>query len=514
MRVSRGMLCGSVLLAATAYGGQTTNCVTQYGITWTFDKECPVGRFVNGDWWVIGPVTVVSVSPRPGSVAGEGSVEQNSRYGAKALRTDSRMRNGSMVVLGPDYSAGDQTGFGKQGYDSRVTNYATDRSVQFPYTLETNRSLISTASSRNVVNGKLETPNILGQKKISLCKSTAPLALERAAVLTCLPAVPPKDAFRPPYTGTEKPIYRTSDIRWDLLPNLPALDTSPDWETMTRIFERPWIDHVASWTSMYMLPGLNGPQYGREFSRMSSIAALMLLQDTPQKIKEPLMIGYLQLGIDLAGLAQNGRQWFSDGGHWQGRKWPILFASLMLDEPALRNFPAMDLTQHPYSNVTVLSSTAVPIPVTLFQEDMDFYYGQGGDGQSSLWQIVYHTYPRPPHQETPHDQLAGAQQLLESYYVNNVGALSGAALAAQLMGARKIWNHDSFFDHLDYWMLDADWRGRPSWMPTDLEKVWDGFVEDMWDAYRDDVPEQAGGTNPVQWIWKPGSKGYWDVDSQ
>ena len=26
--------------------------VTQYGITWTFDKAYPVGQFVTGDWWV------------------------------------------------------------------------------------------------------------------------------------------------------------------------------------------------------------------------------------------------------------------------------------------------------------------------------------------------------------------------------------------------------------------------------------------------------------------------------
>jgi hypothetical protein len=29
--------------------------VSQYGITWTFDRPCIVGRFVSGDWWVTGP---------------------------------------------------------------------------------------------------------------------------------------------------------------------------------------------------------------------------------------------------------------------------------------------------------------------------------------------------------------------------------------------------------------------------------------------------------------------------
>ncbi|NJL71890.1 MAG: hypothetical protein HC888_09930, partial [Candidatus Competibacteraceae bacterium] len=42
--------------------------ISQYGITWTFDKEYPTGQFITGDPWVVGPVTVVSVSPEPGPV--------------------------------------------------------------------------------------------------------------------------------------------------------------------------------------------------------------------------------------------------------------------------------------------------------------------------------------------------------------------------------------------------------------------------------------------------------------
>ena len=32
--------------------------VSQWGITWTFDKPARVGQFVNGDFYVVGPVTV------------------------------------------------------------------------------------------------------------------------------------------------------------------------------------------------------------------------------------------------------------------------------------------------------------------------------------------------------------------------------------------------------------------------------------------------------------------------
>ena len=35
--------------------------VSQYGITWTFDQPYTVGRFVTGDWWVLGPATIAQV---------------------------------------------------------------------------------------------------------------------------------------------------------------------------------------------------------------------------------------------------------------------------------------------------------------------------------------------------------------------------------------------------------------------------------------------------------------------
>jgi hypothetical protein len=507
-----GIFCLWALLAFAAQSEQRADHVTQYGITWTFDKEYPVGQFVNGDWWVVGPVQVVSVSPEPGPVADAADVSQKSRYGAAALVSDGKMRNGSMIVEGPDYSDGDNCGFAKQGYDSRVLNYSASRSVKFPCALKANRSLISTISSEKIADGKLSTPDILGQYKIFLNSSAvSPIALETAAILTCLDAIPPPDAFRPAFAGTEKPIYRTSNIRWELLPKLPKLSSCPDWEMMNRIFERSWIDHMTSWMVQHTVPGLNGPHYGREFARMSSLAALMLLQDVPQQTKEPLMIRYLQLGIDLAGLAQNGKHWASDGGHWQGRKWPILFASLMLNDPELRNFPPANLSK-PVYGYSVAASDAVRAPTTLFQEDMDFYYGKGGDGQVFLWQIVNHTGAKPPHQERPKASLQGFDKTIEGYYVNNLASGAGVALAAQLMGARALWNKEAFFDHMDWWMLEAEWNNRPKWMPDDLKKTYDKFIEEMWAVYRDDVPEQPKGKDNLKWVWKSDHTGYWETN--
>ena len=87
--------------AATAAFAEQAQEVSQYGITWKFDKPYTVGQFITGDYWVLGPVNIVSVTPTPGPApAGEPLTQAKSRYGATALNDDKRMRNGSMIILG------------------------------------------------------------------------------------------------------------------------------------------------------------------------------------------------------------------------------------------------------------------------------------------------------------------------------------------------------------------------------------------------------------------------------
>jgi hypothetical protein len=495
------LLALSILSARPSFATESDH-VSQYGITWTFDKPYPVGQFVNGDFWVIGPVTIVGASPAPGPASSqEPATSSKSRYGATALVDDKRMRNGSMIVLGAYREDGRGSGFGHQGYDSRTPNYLPQLSVAFPCQLPVNQTLISTISSEAFdANGTLSTPSVLGEFGIFLSHKKEPLALETAAVLTCLKEAPPADAFRPPYVGTDKPIYQARDIHWELLSNLKPVASTPDWRKMERIFQRPWLDHLDVWLTQFILPGENGPSYGREVARMSSIASLMLMLDVPHEQKNKLLIEYIQWGIDLHGVAQMGRSWFSDGGHWQGRKWPILFASLMLDKPELRSFPAIDLSAPVYGPIQIKASNDVPAPTTVFQEDLDTYYGKGALGQTVLWQMVFHTHLNPPYEEFPAAQMSEDAKRAEAYRPINSASWSGVALAAQLMKARAIWDHDAFFDYVDRWMSpDEKWK-TPSWLPKGCEHSFDPFLEEMWNAYRQSVPAQPGGQHNFKWV--------------
>jgi hypothetical protein len=438
-------------------------------------------------------VKIVSVSPAsaPASDA-EPAADAKSIYGAAALINDRRLRNGSMVVEAPGT---------KQGYDSRILNYDPSLTIQFPYDMTAGKSLISTVS-----NTKLPVPSILtGMKEIP---KTQQLALKSAAVLTCLSAPPPEDAFRPPYAGTSKPIYETRNIQWNLLPALAAVPATPTWPDMERKLERPWLDHIDSWMLQYTGPSDNQPDYGREFARLDSMASLMLMLDVPQQQKEKLMIELLQIGIDFHGLANSGREWFADGGHWNGRKWPIIFASLMLNDPSIREFPKLEQPTV-YSKIHVLDNEDGTRPRTLFSEDMQTYYGAGGDGQTVLWQVVFHTHPRDPLEVKPRASFDKTEIWLDGYRQLCSGTYVGTALAARLMQATTIWDHDAFFDYVDRWMSPGEKStakiaiaGSGNSLPTP-----DLFVAQMWTAYRKTAKPAAPADDRLKWVWTDASSG-------
>jgi hypothetical protein len=77
----------------------------------------------------------------------------------------------------------------------------------------------------------------------------------------------------------------------------------------------------------------------------------------------------------------------------------------------------------------------------------------------------------------------------------------GTALAAQLMKAKALWDHDAFFDYCDRWM-DHDVNPTRRSIPIEGNGRSDPFVQAMWTAYRQRVPDQPGGKDNLKWVWK------------
>ena len=456
--------------------------ITQWEFTWTFDRDYECGQFVNGDWWVVGPVSVVSVSPGPRRALDSEKTDFGKNvWGDSGMQNDSSKRCGSMIVMKPS---------NKQGYDSRIVNFDPGSSIDFPYLLKANTSLITSISNDTIPQ------QVLFHKLMWPGEKSAITALKTAAILTCLDQVPPADAFRPCYVGDSKRLLRLSEVNWENLLSLPPTESMPSWSEIERYFERPWLDHInGNWLGQKLWPtSLNQPAYGRENARLISIASLMLLTDAPKAQKEKLLIRILQIGIDLKGIADLGGNWNQGGGHTSGRKWPIIFASLMFEDPSFLDLP----------------QTAV------FHEDTESYYGKGWAGQAALWQIVMHHGARAPYmhvdpKDWPNHDVEGGRswaQVSEGYRLCcNSRAWTGQALAALLMKGKSAWDHNAYFDLVDDYLRKEDLYAenrppefpRPDWEGSASYYGTDNFVSEMWYTYRESVPEQENGSLNQMW---------------
>lgn len=99
-------------------GASQTDSITQFGITWTFDRPYEAGQFANGDWWVRGDPTVILVDIDPHSFEGDGVRLQD---GDSWVVAAGRVVNGSMLNIDSTNPA--------IGYDSSVTTFVYDEAL-------------------------------------------------------------------------------------------------------------------------------------------------------------------------------------------------------------------------------------------------------------------------------------------------------------------------------------------------------------------------------------------------
>lgn len=407
---------------------QRRSSVSQFGITWVFDKEYPCGQFANGDWWVAGPVVVIEITP--GLSDG---------------------KNGSMANPMPAQ---------EQGYDSRAWNFNPSLTVQMPFKMDVDVSLVSTISNSDT-----------GSRKV--------IELKTAAVLTCLAKVPPTGTFRPPFCGTNKPLHNVSQLRRELLPSLAPVAGAPILSEAERWFERPWISHLNHYKSQDIHPADNMPNYGREVAQQTGDASLLLTLDIPKK--ETLLIRFVQYGIDNYGIFSSGGFWPHNGGHQMGRKWPILFAGLMLEDAPMNS---------------IGSDPRKGSELTFQEDDQTFYVTQAevNATHDPRWSpshpsfsVIALAYEEAniglPEWGIGHlkkssgDNMhfAGAQ-----YRSVNLSGMAGIVLAARIFKQVDAWNHPPLFDYFDRaWELTGRSLRLNRNSPTP-------FAVSMWGNYRED----------------------------
>jgi hypothetical protein len=454
-------LCMSQVTQATERKMKRMISLTQHGITWTFDREVEVGQFVNGDCYVIGACFVVDIDPKP----------ENGR-------------NGSTVNLGINHM--------RSPFDDRTQGkrFDPENYLSLPISLKPNDSLISSVS----VIKKKQRPSIL----VPNGREKALSAVRSYSVLTCLDTAVSADAFRPAYCVGDKTIYYANDLKRDLLPKLEPVEYMPNPDLFIWMYQRPWMevcffnfDAAAEYQA----------QYGRETSRAFGNASLLLCVDIDAKKKEKLLINCVQYGIDLWGIAQAGYQWNALGGHGNGRKWPIVFAGMMLGDDNM-SCPTESLAHAVFSEDEQTRYEKAWHGATVV------YGGHMGESKADDYRQILHEVVHPKDWPVNLDarkkwQLPGITN--ESYRrCCTSSSWVASALAMHAMKAEDNWAHPAFFDYVDRWMTEDDTVILET-INAELEKrgldqrarghktsaqgmAWDTFVIEMWEKYRADKP--------------------------
>ncbi len=202
------MAFSKLLRVNVTVNGETTvtsqqSSVTYDGVTFTFDREMPVGTFVTGEPFVVSDQAFQITSISPESV----SLNGYQAHGA---------------MLNPDLSTN------VQGFDEFLQHF--DRNGDTP---SNDTATIPYDGALNIdptVNGAV---SVAAQQKVTVVKSvrspskvsvTGWRHIDRYVALTVLDASPPKEAYTPGWAGTTKTLRTRSDI--DFTPRGYALPAS------------------------------------------------------------------------------------------------------------------------------------------------------------------------------------------------------------------------------------------------------------------------------------------------
>jgi hypothetical protein len=415
--------------------------ISQFGITWYFDAAYQYGQYANGDYWVVGPVTIIYIAP------------------LSFMPRDQRILNGSMI--NPSPKSGMHQGYDSAMYGQYGPAYDPDLNVGFPggkYLSAENPLILPPGSSL--------------VSTISVPEAGARSQLDSAAILTVVASAPDAGSFRPPYCGSDKTShFKMSDLITTGFGSLAPVAETPGMATVERYFERPWIDHVPGWTGGFIHPVNNMPNYGREIASEIGEGALMFHLNFTNTQKETLLIRYVQLGIDLYGIVMDGGEsnWPANGGHASGRKWPIMFAGLVLGDTAMSNIGSSGVSFGEDGQTFYITQQDIDRDHHPDNRSCELEYAQA-DLDLPEWGIVHASNPVADNKnwETVYRQCCTAH------------AWGGFVLSALIMGQRGNWNHQPLFDYMDRYMaIELILNGKGAWT-----RQWSRFTENMWDTYR------------------------------
>jgi len=425
---------------------QKANSVSQWGITWTFSQEHTVGQYANGDWWVLGPVTISSISPESVTVGGW-------------------TRNGTQV---------NPAAIRQQGFDSSPKEFSVLTGITWTASLNQHPSFTGS-------------PLVLGSgsvvSSISRDRAAGRPQLDSLAILTVVKSIPAENSFRPGPSedgNTDRvSFWNAEDLDYGLLHQLTPVSEMPTLSEAAAMFERPWVEFFVDGEATYIRALQNQPGVGSEGSKAIGEGLLVLHADYTNMEKRSLYIRMVQLGIDIYSAAQSGVVWRDLSATNPGRKAPLVLAALALEDEGMAAYA--DASQH-----------------FIFQEDLQTWYITEADVGRTLYTGDFRQ--RDPYVEadlglaewgdrhTSNPDRDGRNWNIPYRDICNCSLVTHALAMRLTAGAVELWNWPAFFDYHDRaFDLDQSSAGKRNYM-----EVWE---RDAWLEYREVGPVES----PLSW---------------
>jgi hypothetical protein len=407
-----------------------TSSVSQYGITWTFSQPATVGKFANGDWWVVGPVAITSITP------------------AAASGLNGWQPNPPLV---DNHAPGEPTPPPNgQAFDRAGPDYSAGFMPVLPYTAQPGTSIVKAVSRSG--HG-------------TSCDGSNP-CLQTAAVLTVLGSVPPNNGatlFRPPYVGTAKPLFSTDALDAQI-PSLPRLASTTsidlDLPTLQQAFDRvkrPDIGyHVEEVNAFHPVdnvlpPGETNP-YTPGLSGVyvdSVLRALVARAGDNEALRRDVLIAAVQRGIDIYGARAMGMHWYAAGGTNYGPRGQIAFAAW-----ALNNQQIKDTLARSGRNDFAETGSVWPSALSGGQPE----WGQDRGSEQEYWDH-YAAQRENTTERDPYGFIDGGYTPSTSYQLCcTSSALKGQALMVRLIpGMAGVWGDPLTLTYADRWVNTGQW---------------------------------------------------------
>ncbi|UYV15860.1 SwmB domain-containing protein [Porphyrobacter sp. ULC335] len=470
-------------------GASLASQVSRSGVTFTFGSPRPAGQYANGDWWVLGPVTITAISPA--STLHNGTSGLLTGSGNTTPPYTGRVVHGTMINPGNrSFASGGNLANNStntlQGWDSLGLGGLPSPVYSAPSNVDPG----ATGTALAVTSGSVVK---FVSRLTDLPINNRPAGNDMV-VLTVVSDVPAPDAIRPGVSRQSKATQvRASDFDVSVFKNFAPTANTPTYgqaiSWVSRYHETSMPDSINNTRTK----GINNhPEYGRDIARNLHSALLCLhLSSFTATQKREILTALAAIADDLVSRAEEGSITLGAGG---GNSWKVPIIVVCAAALGTRA-PASWLAQLAPDKRSIWAENSQIFRVSGYDIALPRFTADGRPRSAYTQQMIGSAEWGEQQMTAPQNSGSNWDALYRDI-VNY--SLIGGTLAVELTtGAKALWDYPEFWLYMDtvYGRRTEGGAGN-----TVLP-----FVQEMLTAYR--VPKlaapaivEAGVKNAAVWI--------------